>query len=132
VTHGERKKERRVNALIGIVDDDPSILRALTRLLDAAGYAVKTFSSAEEFLALDDPENVDCLVLDVHLGRSSGFDLQERLAGEGISIPIIFITAYDDAVTRERALNGSAVAYVRKPFDERSLLAAIEKALGGG
>lgn len=120
-----------MNAVIGIVDDDPSILRALTRLLDAAGgYTVKTFGSAEEFLARDDPEVINCLLLDVHLGGLSGFDLQQRLAKDRISTPIIFITAFDDAVTRERAQQGGALAYVRKPFDEHALLGAIEKALG--
>lgn len=121
-----------MNAVIGIVDDDPSILRALTRLLDAAGFTVKTFGSAEEFLAVDHPETINCLLLDVHMGGLSGFDLQERLAEDQLLIPIIFITAYDDAVTRERAQKAGAVAYIRKPFDDHALLGAIEKALGQG
>jgi FixJ family two-component response regulator len=116
-----------VSAVIGVVDDDPSVLRALTRLLGAAGYTVQTFGSAETFLARD-PSGIDCLLLDVHLGGLSGFDVQERLAEAHVSIPIIFITAFDDPVTRERALK--AAAYISKPFDEQSLLAAIERALG--
>jgi FixJ family two-component response regulator len=116
--------------VIGVVDDDASILRALNRLLRAAGFTVKTFRSAEEFLALEHPEGIDCLLLDIHMNGLSGFDLQERLVAQHIPIAIIFITAHDDAPTRERARKSGAVAYIRKPFDEPSLIGAIEKALG--
>jgi len=119
-----------VSTVIGVVDDDASILRALERLLGAAGFTVKTFRSAEEFLAFEHPERIDCLLLDIHMNGLSGFDLQERLAAQRIPIPTIFITAHDDALTRERARKSGAVAYVRKPFDEHSLIGAIEKALG--
>lgn len=120
-----------MSAVIGVVDDDSSVLRALTRLLGTAGFTVRTFGSAEAFLA-QDHSGIDCLLLDVHLGGLSGFDVQERLVGAHASIPIIFITAFDDPVTRERALKGGAVAYLPKPFDEQSLLGAIESALGRG
>jgi two-component system response regulator TtrR len=116
--------------VIGVVDDDASILRALTRLLGAAGFTVNTFRSAEDFLALEHPERIDCLLLDIHMSGLSGFDLQERLVAQHVTIPIIFITAHDDAPTRERARKSGAVAYVRKPFDEHSLIGAIENALG--
>jgi FixJ family two-component response regulator len=116
-------------AVIGIVDDDASVLRALTRLLGGAGFAVKTFGSASEFLGLEHPETIDCLVLDIHMPGLSGFDLQERLVEARIPIPIIFITAHDDALTRERARKGGG-AYLPKPFDAHSLIGAIEKALG--
>jgi FixJ family two-component response regulator len=118
--------------VIGIVDDDASILRAVRRLLVAAGFAVKTFGSAEEFLAFEHPERISCLVLDIHLNGLSGFELQDRLVGAQIKIPIVFITAHDDLPTRERAQRGGASEYLRKPFDEHSLIGAIEKALGHG
>jgi FixJ family two-component response regulator len=112
---------------IGVVEDDPSFLRALRRLLSGAGFSVATFASAEEFLASDSARGTACLVLDVHLGGMSGFDLQQQLATAGRLIPTIFITAHDDSVTRERARSG--VAYLRKPFREEALVAAIRKAL---
>jgi FixJ family two-component response regulator len=119
-----------MKAVIGVVDDDPSILRAVSRLLDAAGLTVETFGSAEEFLALEHPERIACLLLDIRMNGLSGFDLHERLAESQISIPIIFITAHDDAATHERVQKAGAAAYLRKPFDERALLEAIEGALG--
>jgi len=112
---------------IGVVEDDPSFLRALRRLLSGAGFSVATFASAEEFLASESAGETACLVLDVHLGGMSGFDLQQQLATAGRLIPTIFITAHDDSVTRERARSG--VAYLRKPFREEALVAAIRKAL---
>jgi two-component system response regulator FixJ len=121
---------KHVTALIGIVDDDASVLRALSRLLGGAGFAVKAFSSAEKFLALEHPESIKCLVLDIQMPGLSGFELQERLAETDVSIPIIFITAHDDVLTRERARKGG-VAYLPKPFDAHSLLKAIAAALDG-
>jgi FixJ family two-component response regulator len=115
--------------VIGIVDDDASILRAVRRLLGAAGFTVKTFGSAEEFLASDHPEQIGCLVLDIHLNGLSGFELQDRLTEAHIKIPIVFITAHDDLSTRERAQRGGASEYLRKPFDEHSLIGAIGKVL---
>ena len=116
-------------ACIGIVDDDASILRALQRLLGAAGFAVQTFGSGEELLASGQLDRFHCLVLDVHLTGLSGFEVQERLAAARRAIPIIFITAHDDASTRERARRSAASQYLRKPFDEQSLIAAIETAV---
>jgi FixJ family two-component response regulator len=118
-------------ALIGVVDDDASILRALRRLLGAAGFTVKTFASGEELLACHELDTLGCLVLDVHLGGLSGFDVQERLADARRAIPIIFITAHDDAPTRERARRAADSQYLRKPFDDTSLIDAIHTALAG-
>ena len=120
-----------MNTVIAVVDDDPDVLRALTRLLGGAGFTVQTFGTAEAFLALEHPQKFDCLLLDVHMNGMSGFDLQERLAQDQVPLPIIFITAHDDATTRERARRGGAVAYFAKPFEGHLLIEAIEKALGG-
>ena len=117
--------------MIGVVEDDPSFRRALRRLLSAAGFSVAVFASAEEFLASESASAgaTACLVLDVHLGGMSGFDLQQRLATAGVPIPAVFITAHDDPVTRERARSG--VAYLQKPFREAALIGAIQQALEG-
>ena len=114
--------------LIGIVDDDVLVLRALGRLLRAEGFAVTTFGSGEDLLASDRLERIACLVLDIHLGGLSGFDIHEKLASTGHAIPTIFITAHDDALTWERALGSGPLTCLRKPFEDRSLLAAIHMA----
>src|SRR5258707_11970465 len=91
-----------VGRLISVVDDDLSVRRALGRLVKVAGYSVETFTSAHEFLASSPSDRTACLVLDIHLNGMSGFDLAEHLMAERVAIPIIFITAHDDADTRER------------------------------
>ena len=118
-----------MSPLVYVIDDDPSLLRALRRLLGAGGFRVCTFSSAEEFLesARSTPA---CLVLDVHLGGLSGLDLHERLLASGRRIPVVFITAHDDAVARERAHRAGAIDYLRKPFNDETLIAGIKRALG--
>jgi FixJ family two-component response regulator len=111
-----------------VIDDDVSLLRALRRLLSAGGFQVETFSSAEDFLKCSCSPG--CLVLDVHLGGLSGFELHERLVAAGRRIPVVFITAHDDAATQDRARRAGAVEYLRKPFDDASLIAGINRALG--
>ena len=123
------REDHVVAPLIGVVDDDASVLRALQRLLGAAGFAVKTFQSGEELLAWPGLDTLGCLVLDVHMNGLSGFGVQERLANGQHTIPIIFITAHDDASTRERARRTPSSQYLRKPFDEHALLQAIGVAL---
>lgn len=115
--------------LISIVDDDLSVRRALRRLVQSASYVVQTFASAREFLDAPPAARPACLVLDLCLGGMSGFDLQERLAMDGAGIPVILITAHDDAATSERVRQSGAAAYLRKPFDGQVLLDAIESAV---
>jgi FixJ family two-component response regulator len=117
--------------LVGVVDDDVSILRAMRRLLKAAGFTVMTFGSGEELLAFEHLETIDCLVLDVHLGGLTGFEVRDRLAAGGRAIPVIFITAHDDEATQDHARRAGAADYLRKPFDDHALLGAIQKSLGG-
>lgn len=114
--------------VIGVVEDDSSFRRALRRLLSGAGFTVATFASVEEFLASESAGVTACLVLDIHLGGMSGFELQQHLAATDVPIPTIFITAHDDPVTRERARSGAA--YLRKPFRRDALIGAIQQALG--
>lgn len=116
--------------LISIVDDDRSVRRALHRLIQAAGYTVETFASAREFLDTSPLGRTSCLVLDIYLDGMSGFELAEQLATDRAAIPIIFMTAHDDAATRERASRAAGAAYLPKPFDDRALLEAIRRALG--
>src|SRR5437867_1172213 len=118
--------------LISIVDDDLSVRRALRRLVQGAGYSVETFASAPEFLDSCPSGRTACLVLDIHLDGTSGFDVHARLAAAGAAIPTIFITAHDDAPTRERARQAGVAAYLPKPFAKRALLGAIRSAIDGG
>ncbi len=115
--------------MVCVIDDDPSLRRALHRLLTAAAFDVKEFASAEDFLRAQPIACLGCLVLDVHLGGLSGFELQERLTASRCAVPVIFITAHDDAPTRERARKAGAAGYLPKPFDDESLIHAIADTL---
>jgi len=116
--------------LVSIVDDDPSVRRALERLVEAAGYAVETFASAEEFLGSSSSGSIACLILDVHLNGMNGLDLKELLVARGNTVPVIFITAHDDAPTRARVDQSGAAAFLAKPFDRQALIGAIRGAVG--
>ena len=116
--------------VIAIVDDDPSVRRSLHRLLRTVGYAVVTFATAGEFLASLPSRRTICLVLDIQLNDMSGCGLEERLAADGAGVPIVFITAHDDAPTRERIRRSGAAGHLRKPFDDQDLLDAIRQAIG--
>lgn len=115
---------------IAVVDDDASVRKALARLLRVSGHDVEVFAGGGEFLDFIKTGKPDCVVLDVHMPTVSGLDVQEALRALGSNLPIIFITAYDDNALRERALVQGAVAVLRKPLTEQTLLAAIETAVG--
>ena len=115
---------------IVVIDDDTSVRRALQRLLQSAGFTVETFATAREFLDAPYWAQTACLVLDIHLPGMSGFELQEYLAVSGVPIPIVFITALDDVSTRERVNSAGAAGYLRKPFDQDTLIEAISRAIG--
>ena len=112
-----------------VVDDDPSVRVAFGRLIRSAGLPVEVFASAEDWLEAWPSDASGCLVLDVHMPGLSGLELQTKLAALGSTVPIIFITAHDDPDARTQALNGGAVDFLEKPFDDEDLLAAIHTAL---
>ena len=118
--------------IMAIVDDDPSVRRALQRVVEAGGYTAKTFASAHEFLDALPRYRVACLVLDIYLGGMSGFDLLKRLGADGVRIPVILITAHDDPSTRERMEKSGVAGYLLKPFEGPALLDAIGRAIGRG
>jgi len=115
---------------IGIVDDDPSIRKSLARMFRGNGIRTVTFSSAEEYLDRTVPMEPRCIVLDVHLGGLSGFDLQARLAQDGNLTPIIFITAHE-LCAAELARCPGPCGYLRKPFDTDALIALVRPHLDG-
>ena len=109
---------------VGVVDDDESIRTALARVLRGNGISVQTFGSAEEFLLRAVAGQPECIVLDIHLGEMSGFELRDRLASDGTLPPIIFITGHDD-MPAERARSGGSCGFLRKPFDTNDLVALL-------
>jgi FixJ family two-component response regulator len=115
---------------ISIVDDDPSVRIATSRLVRSLGYSVHTFASACDFLSSSKAHDASCLIADVQMPGISGIELQNLLIARGCSTPIIFITAFPEASIRLKALEAGAVALLGKPFDESSLIESIDIALG--
>jgi FixJ family two-component response regulator len=116
-------------SLIAVVDDDQSVREALENLISSVGFEVNLFASAEDFLDSDKSLETDCAILDVRLPGISGLELQQRLAADGQSIPVIIITAQGDDKTQDEAVAGGAIAFLKKPVKEEVLLAALESAL---
>jgi RNA polymerase sigma factor (sigma-70 family) len=115
--------------VVHVVDDDDSLRKAVTRLLNAAGYDVRAYSSAGEFaLAIRDNRR-GCVLLDVRMPGPSGLDLQEALAREDEPLPIIFLTAHGDVPTSVRAMKAGAVDFLTKPIERDVLLNAVRTAL---
>ena len=115
---------------IFVVDDDAFVRGALKTLLRSAGYDVQAFESAEEFLADTAEDQKGVLVLDVSMPGMSGLELQKRLDDTGRKLPIIFITAYEDARARKVALEAGAEEFLQKPFEDETLLDAVQQAIG--
>jgi FixJ family two-component response regulator len=115
--------------IVYLIDDDASVRRAFARLLRSAGLESETFSSPDEFLSLTRRAQDACIIADIRMPGSTGFDLTERLAASGIRIPVIIVSASDDAQTLEYARKLGAVAFFRKPVDDQALLDAINWAL---
>lgn len=116
-------------ATVAVIDDDPSVRQATSRLLMAAGYRVAPFESAERFLEQAGEVDVDCLLLDVRMPGLSGMGLQEWLADAGIRLPIVFVTGFGDIPMTVRAMKRGAIDFLQKPVDEEALLTVIETAV---
>ena len=127
----ELRQERRAaeRPLVSVVDDDESVRESLPDLLGEFGFAARTFSSAEEFLASDGIGQTRCLILDFAMPGMSGPELQRELKVSGHGIPIIFITASTDKTVRQQLLEQGAVECLFKPFSDTALLEAIHSAL---
>ena len=120
-----------VGCLISIVDDDLLVREGLISLLRSAGFATQAFASAEEFLSLAHRDDIACLILDVGLPGISGLELQSQLTAtvSNHRTPVVFMTARDDEATRQQALKGGAVDFLRKPVRREALLNAVHLAL---
>ena len=112
-----------------MVDDDPSLLKALGRLLTALGYRAELFASGEALMNARASLDATCLVIDINLGDGSGLDLARRLADFGVRVPVIFMTGGQDDAIRAQCLNFGCVAFLLKPFSEERLTDAIAEAI---
>ncbi|MEY2414312.1 MAG: hypothetical protein QOD84_2918 [Acidobacteriaceae bacterium] len=118
-------------SIVFVVDDDPSVRRAIKVLLESVGLAVELFGSAKEFLLGRPADSPSCLVLDIRLPGVSGLDFQRQLAEAKINIPIIFISAHGDVPMTVRAMKAGAIEFLTKPFRDQDLLDAVQVALEG-
>jgi FixJ family two-component response regulator len=112
-----------------LVDDEPGMLKALTRLLEAEGFAVRAFTSAKTFLESYHAEVLGCVVLDVAMPELDGLELQQRLARSGVLLPIVFLTGHGDIPTSVRAIKAGALDFLTKPVKDVDLLRAVRAAL---
>jgi FixJ family two-component response regulator len=115
--------------MVLIVDDEPSVRDALSSLLRAVGWQVRTFATAAAFLEFQPPDLPLCILLDVHLPGASGLGVQRELAERADAPPIVFLSSYDDVPMRVQAMKAGAIGFLSKPFREEQLLAAINRAI---
>jgi FixJ family two-component response regulator len=120
---------RQSNAVIAIVDDDPSVRKGLERLIRSLGWQAETFASAQEFLDRPRTEAPSCLVLDLQLPGLSGLDLQKRMSEAGLETPIVFLTGHGNIPASVKAMKAGAVEFLTKPVDEEELLKAVQEAI---
>jgi len=122
-------KDTVARSRIFLVDDEASVLRALSRVLREEGWSVETFESAEAFLARREPTAEGCLVLDVTMPGLDGLELQRRLAAAGESLPIVFVTGHGDIPMSVRAIKAGATDFLTKPVQAEVLIAAVQAAI---
>jgi FixJ family two-component response regulator len=111
-----------------LVDDDPAVLRSITRLLTAAGYTTKSFSSPQEFLSSHDPAVPGCAIIDLVMSELDGLHLQQALIETGSDRPIIFLTGQGDISTSVKAMKAGAVDFLTKPVQREALFSAVKRA----
>jgi FixJ family two-component response regulator len=119
----------RERPLVAIVDDDELFRRSVQRLIGSAGFRVETFDSAEDFLARGNLHGTACAILDMRLPGLNGIDLQRRLIARPRPMPIVFVSAHNDAIVRANTLRAGAIAFLEKPFDDNTLLDALHRAI---
>jgi len=115
--------------IVHVVDDDASYLTAIQQLLEASGYRVATYASAQQFLDRQPDDSKGCILLDVRMPGISGLELQSRLTERGSKLPIIFLTAYPDVSITVKAIKAGADDFFIKPVGSEDLLGAIARAI---
>jgi FixJ family two-component response regulator len=114
--------------VVVVIEDDPSMLKGLERLLGTLGFATELFTSAEDYLKQAADIEASCLLLDINLGGISGIELTRRLMKAGASKPVIFMTATASSATETDARAAGCVAYLHKPFQSTALIEALNRA----
>jgi FixJ family two-component response regulator len=117
---------------VAVVDDDPSVRRALQRLLNVLGICAESFVSGEAFLASLQRGVPDCVILDLHMPGLSGLEIQQQIGRLGERLPVVIITGHHEPGMRSRCLSAGAAAYLRKPIDSQVLQDAIARAVADG
>ncbi|HEV7393267.1 MAG TPA: response regulator [Burkholderiales bacterium] len=120
---------RRGYPIVHLVDDDPSVRKALTRLLRAAGFDAQGYASAEEFMTVDEHGAQGCVILDINMPLTGGLEVQRTLADRKCHLPVIFLSGYIDTRTSVHAMEAGAVALLNKPVDRDALIDAVTRAL---
>jgi FixJ family two-component response regulator len=115
---------------IAVVDDDPAVLRALSRLLRTRSFRVKTYGSGQDFLAALPEVFPQCLIVDFQMPEINGLELQQHLISNGIAIPTILITAHGDTAIHSPPAGDTFVARLRKPLHDEALFSASDRAIG--
>jgi FixJ family two-component response regulator len=116
-------------AVVRIVDDDPSFLRSVARMLRGSGFNVKTFDSAAEFLAQPEPDVPGCALVDLQMPGLSGLDLQNALSKSGHSLPLIFLSGHGDVPTTVHAMRGGAEDFLTKVAPKSDVINAVKRAI---
>jgi len=114
---------------IAVIDDDPSLRKALARLLSVVGYRVEAFASAEAFLDALGSSRANCLLVDINLGEISGMDLVRRLTNAGRNLPTVFMSGSKDDAVQQQCIDLGCVAFLRKPVPESVLMKAVARAI---
>lgn len=114
--------------VVAIVDDEPSVLKGLGRLLRTCGVNAETYNSGEAFLERETATELACVVLDIHLGGISGIETRRRLAERASTIPVIYMTAVDTEAVRKQAMASGCAAFLLKPFTADQLIDSVRKA----
>jgi two-component system, LuxR family, response regulator FixJ len=125
----EKKSKQAGDPLVYIVDDDEELCTSLAWLLDSVSIPSQSFNDVASFLEAYDPDRPSCLVLDVRMPRTGGFQLQETLNQIGAPIPIIFVSAHGDVRMSVRALQQGAVNFLEKPYDPQQMLDVVQETL---
>jgi len=115
--------------VVAVIEDDESYRLAVLRLLKSAGFSVRSFASAEDFLSSGQQQETGCLIADIRMPGMSGLDLQAKLTSDHCPIPTIFMTAHGDEKMRLQAMRAGAVKFLTKPFDGEDLIEAVRVAL---
>lgn len=116
-------------AVVFVIDDDPSVRKSLTRVLREAGYSIEAFTNPEEYLKREPFKGNGCIILDVRMPEMSGPELQEYLLQSGFALPIVFITGFTDTQITVSAIKKGAIDFLVKPFRSRELLRAVSEAI---